>query len=307
MNEQKVALAGLFAVSFLWGCNYVISAYLLGDFSPIFLSFARLVMTSLFFLTLALARGGLRFPTRPEIYLLLGSGIFGTLLNQTLYFTGLRQSTAANASLIIALAPVATAILERALFGVRMTPSKLVGVALGVVGVLIIVGMGGSRLSASVGDFYLLGAMLTLSISILFVRSLTKTMPTYTITIVSTWIGTTFMAPAAGVEAAFHQSHLATGVFPWVLLALAGVVAQGLAGFWWNRGVAVIGAGAAAMFMNLPPFIALLAGHFILRDAITASQVVGGLLVLSGVFVANSQALRKVSPLPLQEGFEGSA
>lgn len=299
MSDEKSALIRLFGVSLLWGCNYVVSAYLLHYFSPIFLSFARISMTSLFLLLVAIRRGGLTKPTKQEWMFLGGAGIFGTLFNQVFYFTGLKDSTAANASLIIAMAPIVTAILERIFLKASLTISKMVGALFSLAGVVVIVGFNGQSIGISIGDVYLLLAMLGLSISLLFIRSLTGTMSSYSITIYSTILGSVLMTPAAAGEAWLGHTSVSPDVWAWVLMAVAGIVAQGMAGFWWNRGVSVIGAGTAAMFMNIPPFIALLAGHFVLHDAIYATQVLGGVFVLLGVFIANKNTLRSPKDSPV--------
>ncbi len=297
MSVQKSAFLGLLGVSVLWGCNYVASAYLLGGFSPIFLSFARLCMTTLFLLATAFQIRGLRRPTNREWLLLAGVGVFGTLLNQIFYFTGLRHSTAANASLIIGLTPVATILLERMIYKVTFTTARLAGVILGLTGIVVIVGTGGG-LHASPGDLNLIVAMIALSVSIIFVRGLARSMSSFAVTIFSTVLGAVLMAPAAGGEALLGQSEVSHSLVMWGILAAAGIIAQGMASFWWNRGVAVLGAGTAAMFMNVPPFIAILLGHFLLHDPIQGSQIIGGVLILAGVFVANQSALFTHRRLP---------
>lgn len=298
MSEQKSALIRLFGVSLLWGCNYVVSAYLLRYFSPIFLSTARISMTSFFLLLVAMKLGGLRKPTKREWLLLVGTGVFGTLFNQVFYFTGLKDSTAADAALIIAMAPIVTTVLERVVFKTALTASKVVGALSSLLGVVIIVGFNGSSTGVSIGDINLVLAMLGLSISLLFIRGLTGSMSSYCVTIFSTVLGCVMMWPAAAGEAAMGHTVVSAGVWPWILMALAGVVAQGMAGFWWNRGVSVMGAGTAAMFMNIPPFIALLAGHVVLHDPIYATQVFGGVFVLLGVFIANTSSLRSSKTWP---------
>lgn len=302
MNERSAYLR-LFAVALLWGCNYVISAYLLRSFSPILLSFTRIVFTSIFLLIIALISKGLQKPSRAEWKWLLYVGIFGTLLNQVFYFTGLHHSTAGNASLLIALSPLATAILSRIFLKEKLTFYKVTGSILGLMGVIIIVlfGSGSAGFDLSQGDIYLLLAMLTLSISIIFIRKLSNTLSPFAITVYSTLLGTFLMSPAALVEHAAGLSHFSHSIWLWILLMLAGMVAQGLAGFWWNNGVAVIGAGSASMIMNIPPFFALLIAHFFLGDAIHAGQIVGGMLVLVGVAVSSrKKRVATRTPLSLQ-------
>jgi drug/metabolite transporter (DMT)-like permease len=287
MFKNSKAFFSLLLVSVLWGCNYPISAYLLQDFSPVFLSTVRICCTSLFLLIIAMIQKGIRRPTSSEWKLLVGAGIFGTLINQTFYFTGLNHTTPANASLIIALAPIATIFLERIIFKVKFTLKKVSGAGISLVGVFSIIGVASGSFGISWGDLNIVVAMLCLSVSLLFIRALSKSMNTYIITIYSTVLGSVLMIPAAGVEGIVSGTEMSHSMFMWFLLISAGILAQGIAGFWWNKGVSEVGAGTASMFMNVQPFIAILASHFILGDPILVSQILGGILVLLGVFIAN--------------------
>jgi drug/metabolite transporter (DMT)-like permease len=291
-GSNKTAFISLFLVSVLWGCNYPVSAYLLQGFSPVFLSTVRICFTSLFLIIVALFSKGLKWPTSKEWKYLAGVGIFGTLINQTFYFTGLHHTTPANASLIIALAPIATILLERIIFKVKLTVKKALGAFISLLGVFSIIGVGNGTFGISFGDFNIFIAMICLSISILFIRGLSQTMPSFVVTIYATVLGGVLMIPAAGVEHVVSGTVISHSIFMWILLAFAGIIAQGLAGFWWNGGVAKVGAGTASMFMNLQPFAAILASHFILGDHISLTQIIGGLLVLAGVFIANMPAVK---------------
>jgi drug/metabolite transporter (DMT)-like permease len=119
-------------------------------------------------------------------------------------------------------------------------------------------------------------------------------MDTFIITVYSTVLGSVLMIPAAGVENLMNGSVISHSLFMWILLSLAGIIAQGVAGFWWNKGVAKVGAGTASMFMNIQPFVAILASHFILGNQISLNQIIGGILVLLGVFIANMPSVKTV-------------
>jgi drug/metabolite transporter (DMT)-like permease len=286
MRNYK-ALISLFLVSILWGCNYPVSAYLLKGFSPVFLSTVRICFTSLFLIVVAIIHKGIRKPTPSEWKALLGVGIFGTLLNQTFYFTGLHHTTPANASLILAMSPIATILLERIIFKVKLTVKKSLGALISLIGVFSIIGVAGGSFGISFGDLNIVVAMLCLCISLLYIRRLSKTMDSYIITVFATVLGSVIMIPAAGVESLVSGSVISHLPFMWILLISAGILAQGVAGFWWNGGVAKVGAGTASMFMNIQPFVAIIASHFILGDRILPVQIIGGILVLLGVFIAN--------------------
>ena len=292
MKDYAVLLR-LLGVSFLWGFNFVSSAYLLKEFSPMFLSFSRLFFTAIFVVAIAVMSRRMKRPTAQEWWLLLISGVFGTLLNQYFYFTGLQYSTAGNASLIIALAPVATMILARIFLGETITMFKLSGAFIALFGVILIVTFGSKSFGISFGDIFLLMAMLTMSIGLLFVKRLSKSMPSFDITILGTVMGSLFMLPAAAIESVQGHMHISTQTSMWIILALTAVIGQGLAGFWWNQGIKAASASTVAMFMNIPPFIAIILAHFILGDPIRLLQIIGGILILLGVTLSNS----RISPV----------
>ncbi|RKN79113.1 DMT family transporter [Paenibacillus ginsengarvi] len=285
--KDRIVLLRLLGVSLLWGFNYVASAYLLRDFSPIILSYSRLFLTSLLLIAIALAHGRMRKPSRRDWLLLAVAGFFGTLLNQFFYFTGLQNSTAGNAALIIALSPVATIFLAKLFLRESITAFKLIGSLIALVGVAMIVLFGGKALGISLGDVYLLLAMLAMSISLLFIRRLSQSMDSYDITILATVVGTVLMTPAAVMEGVQGHMHVSAHLTMWLVLAAAAIFGQGLAGFWWNQGISRVGASTSSMFMNIPPFVAIIVAYFVLGDPIQPAQIAGGVLILFGVFLAN--------------------
>ncbi|WP_127587408.1 DMT family transporter [Paenibacillus koleovorans] len=285
--SNRIVLIKLWVVSLLWGCNYVASAYMLREFSPIYLSFARLVVMSLFLIISALILKAWKRPTATEWKLLIFAGISGTLFNQLFYFTGLQHSTAGNAALIVALSPIATLLLSRLFLKEKITGTKLTGAFIALIGVVCIVLYGGKSFGISKGDIYLLLAMFGLSVSLLFIRKLTTTMTSFQVTVYSTVIGTMMMIPAAGYEEISGHLHGSHQVWTWVLLIAVAVIGQGMAGFWWNQGIAEAGVSISAMFMNIPPFVAIIISYFLLGDPIHAAQLIGGALILAGVLVTN--------------------
>ncbi|RUT47434.1 DMT family transporter [Paenibacillus anaericanus] len=286
MSVYKSARLGLFGVAVLWGCSYIMSAYLLNFFSPTFLSFARMGLTWLIVIALLYSKGVLRRPTKKEWLLMVASSVFGTLIQQPLYFKGLQLSSAANASLIYAVAPLVAVFMERIFLKTPWTAGKLAGGILGMIGVVIIISFGGGKFSLSSGDVYLLIAMLGMTISMMYTPIIAKTLSLTSINIISGGLSIALMAPVAGLDVFSGNLIVSSSVTIWlILLVLALITAT--SNIWWTRGVAITGPGTAAMFMNIPPFISLVAGHYLLGDAIHGAQLIGGVLILFGVFVSN--------------------
>ncbi len=263
------------------------------------LSFLRLLFTFGFLLLLywgIRGRRAVQRPSRAEWLLLLYSSIFFTLIQQPAYFIGLEYSTAANASLIYAAAPLTTLLLEAVFLKTRIQGMKLLGAGLGFAGVLIIVQSSGQAWSIGEGDLYLLLAMLGLSVSVLFTPKLALTLSPLTITTYSSFVGTLLMMPAIGGEWLLGGSVMPGSLWMWLLTAIAGLI-NVAAGVLWIRGVAVVGPGTASLFHNLPPFIAILFGFLLLGEQVGVSQFAGGALILIGVFVTGW--VRADAPAPI--------
>lgn len=286
----------LLAVSVLWGCNYVASAYLLREFSPILLALSRLIVTSMFLLGVGWMSQAVRKPTRREWMWLVLVGLTSSLMYQIFYFVGLTHTSAGNAALIIALSPIATTFLARAFLKEKVTGLKMAGALTALVGVAVIVLNGGKVTGVSRGDFFILLAMLTLAVSVLLIRKATETMKSIDVTIYSTLIGTALLFPAAGVEWAQGHLHASGSPFTWATLIVVALIAQGLAGLWWNQGISVAGASTSAMFMNIPPFVAILVAYVALGDPIMLSQIAGGALIVIGVAVSNKKRADRALP-----------
>lgn len=273
------------------------SAYLLQQFSPILLAFLRLVITSLLLVGVGKMSSGVKKPTRQEWIWLALIGITSSLMYQIFYFIGLADSSAGNAALIIALSPIATTMLARVFLKEKITVFKLIGALVALFGVAIIVLNGGKVSGISHGDFFVLLAMVMLAVSVLFIRQATVTMNSVDVTIYSTIIGTTLMIPATAFEFMQGNLHASSHASAWGLLIGMALIAQGLAGLWWNRGISAVGASASAMYMNIPPFVAIIVAYLVLGDPVRMTQIAGGLLIVLGVAVSNRKArLRKAVP-----------
>lgn len=296
MDKTK-AYGRLFVVAVIWGCNYVVTAYLLREFSPLALSFVRYVLITVFLALVGyMSKEKVNRPTSREWRLIVLSALIGTSLNQIFYFSGFMYSTAGNAALILALTPAVTMLLARFYLGESLNASKLSGAGLALAGVVMIVLFSSREIGISLGDTLLLISMLCGAVNMLMIRTLSRTMTPVNITIYTAFFGTAFLFPAPAAEAALGHLTLSGHAGMWIALILIAIIGQGFTALWWNRGISEVGASVSAMFMNIPPFVAVIAGHFVLGDPINPSQIFGGLLILSGVLLSNWSALKRSAP-----------
>ena len=103
--------------------------------------------------------------SKKDLLLLLGASVFGIVLNQMSYITGLSKTSPVDASLIATLGPVVTMLISAAYLKEPISFKKVFGVLTGAAGVILLVLTGKHLLT---GESHLVGNLLCLSSSLFF-------------------------------------------------------------------------------------------------------------------------------------------
>jgi drug/metabolite transporter (DMT)-like permease len=274
-----------------WGSNFVFGSILVNEFPPILLSAIRLTATSLFLLVYGWSFKKLGYLTRRDFLIMIPLGLIGTLLNQAAFFTGLETVDATTASLILSLAPITVALLAAVFLKEAITRQMIIGSVIAIIGIFFVVGKSGG-VKLSVGMLYMALAMVTFAVSIIIMRKLTERIDPLTATVYSTVIGSSMVIPVALFKEPVTQ--VSTHAWAWALLFITAILMQGLCGLIWNVQLKRIGAGKAAVFLNLQPFVAMVVGFLLLGTPVTVVQVLGSLLIVGGVIFATG--IKKAKP-----------
>ncbi len=282
-RRALLAYLRLFGVSCLWGGNFVVAKILLRYWPPDRFAGSRIAFAALLLGAVATLHGqrwrlGLR-----AWGTLAAAGAIGIGLNNALLYGGLRYTSAAHGSLIMALSPVGTAVVLRLWDREPFTPGRILAVVLGAVGAAIVIlpARGGVRpFAAGGGDIAVFGAMLCSSISFLFLKRGLETVDPASATAVTLAAGALVLVPPSVGE------HMAAGSgLGWVLalLAISAVFSMGLGMLWWNAGVAVVGATRTVIFNDVVPAITLILGAVVLHAPITPRDVLGFVLIAGAI------------------------
>jgi len=223
----------------------------------------------------------------------VGVGLFNLFL-----FHGIQGTSAVNASLIMGLCPIMITCLSAALTGEHIQRREVIGLALSVAGAVLVVS-GGSlesllALQLQKGDLLVIAAAGCWALYSALPKRFITDLPSSQITAATVSMGALMIGAYALLTQADFMRWPGLEVSSSILLmSIFGTV---LVFLWWNDGVRQIGPRRAAPFMNIVPVFAVLIG-LSLGQAITAAQVIGGLLVVSGVAASlTQQATRKAGP-----------
>lgn len=284
----------LLACSVTWGSSFLLIKLLGGSLSPVVLASIRALGAAAVLMVFVLAMGRSILPQGREWrdWLVLGT-VNGWLPNILVAFALMRMDSGPSA-LIQAAGPVLTAILAHFfLTGERLTLPRSIGIAIGLLGVALLIG---PKALAGGGSLLAVLAMLLLTFGYatgnVYARTIPQAEPIrlalgqQTVSaIVATLIAIMFFS-AADFAPALDNLPL--------LLALS-VFSTALPIWIFMRLITAAGPTKAAMTGYLVPTVAVILGIIVLGEPIVLRQLVGGLIVFLGVAIVTG-----VMRLPLR-------
>ncbi len=293
-RARRIAEAGVLVTVLVWSANFVVVKAAIGVVGPFtFTTWRYAVAAVTLFLLTRWRFGGIRRPGRFTLPL-IGLGMLGFGAYQVLWTLGLTQITAGDSALIIAVSPVATALLAGAVGLDRLTAPKLAGALTAFAGVAIVIVAGagagagtGTGTGLSFGSS-LVGEVLTLTAALLWATYTvlgTRVLRHVDPLTATTWTvlgGLVFLLP-------FGLWDLATdppaSVPPAAVAGIlySGVLAAGVANVLVFNAIRLIGPTRASAMQLLVPAGAVALGALILGEPVGVAQLAGGAVIVLGV------------------------
>ena len=273
----------------LWGGNAVAAKKVLSEISPFVVTMLRFAVFSCLLLLLSGYREGRHcLPALRQLPTLFLMGLFGTVVNNGVQFTGLMYSTAINCVVITAFGPAITGVLAAVMLNERLNGRQWLGVAISSVGVVVIASGGSwarlAGLSFNWGDALFLFACLGWSLYSIFGRRVMKELSPLTTTAWAGLFGTLQLLVLCLLQG-FDGSVPLTGQ-NWAWFAYM-CIGSGLVAFTlWNVGVAAIGPNRASLFINLIPLFGILFSVLLLGENVGWFHGAAALLIIGGVGLA---------------------
>lgn len=286
-----IIYAKLVLAAMLWGGTFVAARIVAQDVAPYSASFLRFFAASLFLLVMVLWKEGhLPCLKRSQILPVVMLGMTGVFAYNVFFFLGMKTVDAGRASLIVATNPSFISLFSALLFHERPQTGKIAGIALCLLGAALVIS-GGDLIGlltrgAGKGEWFIAGCVASWVSYTLIGKAVMKEMAPLTAVAWSCLIGTAALLPPALLE---NMTELAWGysLTSWtgiLYLALFGTV---LGFIWFYEGVAAIGPSRASVFINLVPVSGVFLGWLLLDEAVNLWLLVGGILVVGGVYSMN--------------------
>jgi len=293
MLSSRAFLAVLF-----WGFSFIGTKIVLREIHPFTLLPIRYGLGSLFLLSIQLSQNRSffrEFSSRDwvSIFILSSVGVSGLGLLQAF---GLLYTTAIHTGWIIAINPLLITLLARFFLGEAFTMRKMIGILSGFVGVFLIITKGVFSFSffqftSTYGDFLvLLSALAWTAFTVGGKGFLSRYAPMPTITAIML-SGCIVLLPLGLLkgewERLFHLSLPA-----WGGIFFLGLCCSGLGYLFWYSALEKRDSTTVGVYLYFEPLATLIGAYFLLGEEIRWVTLLGGAMILFGVFIA-TQNLRK--------------
>lgn len=272
----------------LWGSSFVATKIVLRSFTPLSYMFIRFAGASLLFGLLLFVQRT-RVPdakTHGQLALL-------ALFQPGLYFifetTGLKLTSASSASMIIAGIPAAASLMASIFLQEHLNKREWTGILLSAAGVLLLALFDDNpqyAVSSVRGNILVFLAVISAAIYMVLARRLTTEISVMNITAYQFFYGGLFFLPLFVLQ---------YDTMNWLLIEPISIAALGfliifstvVAFLSHNYALSKIKTSHAAVFINGIPLVTALAAGIVLGEQLGYLQLLGGMIIITGVTLTN--------------------
>jgi drug/metabolite transporter (DMT)-like permease len=279
-----MSLAAMLA---MWSFNYVAGKTALRYFDGLTLAAFRIEIAALIFLPIYFLRRNRSVLTPSDVWTLSYLGWL-LCLNQLFFTVGLAYTTSGHSSMILAIGPILVLLLARAMKIEVLTTAKIVGMALAFTGAVILAAENGFDLRRSPtlsGDLLTLLGTMSFTFYVVLSKKVARRYDSIEMNAVNFFASAVVLMPLTIVRAMRFE----WGSVPWrgwtgllYMAAISSVAAYTL--FYWA--LRYMEASRVAAVNYFQPIGAILVAAVFLREVPTRHLLLGGVLILLGVYLA---------------------
>ncbi len=299
----------LFALAALWGASFLFIRVAVTELSPLILVGARFVIATLGLLVVVPFQRAIMKGWRRHLWGFFVVAVFNAIIPYLAISWGEQYVPSGISAILAATIPLATVIISQWWpGGERITWERLAGVALGLLGVVIVIGpttlfAGGSALYLLGTGSILLGAV-SYAFGGLFAHRMLVGLPSILPALGQTAMGACILGPIAGVALVvnppLHPPSMAV-IVSVLALALGGTTLAYICFYWL---IDHVGPTRTVIVTYLLPCMALIYGALLLHEAVGINALAGLLIILSAIFLIGKKTVSSAHKHTLPSAFE---
>jgi drug/metabolite transporter (DMT)-like permease len=276
----------LLLTAFFFGTNFTAVKLVVASVPPILFAASRFTLAGLLLLPIALLSGPEGHLSRRDFLPMLGLGVVGVTITQSVFTVGVSLTTAANTALVYSTSPVWGMLLAFALGWERPRLSGVLGVGLCLTGVgAIVYGSLDFAGTSLVGDALILGAAVCWGSYTVLILSFLRRYSALAVAAYAMTLGGLAAFPLEALDQASLDLS-AIGGLAWGAAAYSALCSSAFGFAAWSWGVSRVGANRVLVYQYLVTLTGAGTGIVLLGEDFGAGQLVGAAVILVGIYLA---------------------
>ena len=276
---------GALVAVILWGISFVATKAALREVSPVTLIFLRFFIGAV--LLAIIVR---KLPPRDALPQLALMGFLGVFVHQMIQAHALTMTSAVHTGWLIGVTPIWSAVLSAIIFRERFGFWKIVGLAGGFAGALLVITRGDFHASvlglpSTRGDLLILISTWNWSIYSVVGHPTIKRLGPRVATSGSMLLGLIMLAPFFIARAGWREIPRLTPI-GWTSVVFLGIGCSAFGYLFWYGALEHIEVSRVAALLYLEPLVTFAAAILLLHEPVSVVAVIGGLIVLGSVAIA---------------------
>ena len=287
MNNQQRKWLFLILLSLVWGSSFILMKKALLGVTPIQLGALRMIFSAVFLLLVGFK--SLKKIKKKHWLYIVYTAIAGTFIPGFLFAFAIENIDSAIVSILNSFTPFNTLIIGALLFGFTFKKSQLVGIFIGLIGTLILI-LKGAAVNPNQNYWFALLIIIASMGYALNANMIKKNLSDLDALAIVSGNFVLLLIPAIVILACtdffteFKMDEAGTSSLGYIVIL--SVVGTGIAKTIYNKLVQISTPIFSSSVTYLIPIVAIFWG-FLDGESLQFVQVVGGLIILSGVYLVN--------------------
>ncbi len=290
---KKHGHIALFGANLIFGLKTPLSRTIIPELiDPFSLTFLRLAGSTALFWLLSLFLKKEKMPFK-DIILLFFASIFGIVLNQVPYITGLSMTSPIDASLVTSMLPIITMLLAALIIREPITWLKAIGVLVGASGAFILImnSTNGNGKGNITGDLIILSAALSFALYLtIFKKLISKYSPVTTMKWM--FLFATIVSYPVLRKSIAHTDFMAMDLSVWLRIGYIVVFATFITYLLIPIGQKTVRPTTLSMYNYMQPIVASFVAVGLGMDSFGYEKIISTLLVFAGVYIVTQSKSR---------------
>jgi len=224
--------------------------------------------------------------TKKDWFLLFLQSLFGAFLFNFFILLGLKFTSANAAAILTSTIPAFITVFSYLILREYISRYKSIAIALSIAGLILVTVDPAHFVSNSInlwGNLLIFLAVISGSLFPICIKLLSNKVPTLFISFTFNLFGLLLFLPIS-ISDAVHFNFRLISMFTWLLVIFYGVTANVLYLNFWNKGLSVVPASTASLFVAVMPISTGILAYIFLNEMLTVLQI-GGIVCVTAAII----------------------